>query len=151
MRMVTTTTAALALLLALGAMRPAAADDAPGQATKQGHWLYEVRIVRVDPGEAAASEAGTPFPELKDTTIQLPWSTILARLKARGTTTVLMDTRVNALDGVKSVVSEETSTPITALNFHDRNNDGARGDRSLNKAFINGPDTIKAQLDRRRM
>ncbi len=126
MKMILTTAAALALLLGLGALGPAAADDAPGQSAKQGHWLYEVRIVRVDPGEAGATEAGSPFAELKDTTVTLPWSTILKRLKARGKTTVLMDTRVNALDGVKSTVSEETSTPITALNFHDRNNEQYR-------------------------
>lgn len=126
MRMILTTTAVLALLLGLGALGPAAADDAPGQSAQAGHWLYEVRIVRVDPGEAGATEAGSPFAELKDTTVTLPWSAILKRLKARGKTTVLMDTRVNALDGVKSMVSEETSTPITALNFHDRNNEQYR-------------------------
>ena len=123
MRIPATLVAALALLLALGALRPAAAEDAPGP---RGHWLYEVRIVRVDPADAAAAETGSAFPEMDGTTIDLPWGAILKRLKQRGKTTVLMDSRLTALTGVKAVATQEASTPIVALNFQDRNNEQFR-------------------------
>lgn len=110
--------AVLALFVALGAPTTAVAEDG-----KRGEtFLYEIRIVRVDPKAAADSEAGSPFPELTETTIDLPWKTVLERLKKRGHTTVLMDTRMSAAPGIKSEVTDERITPIVALNFEDWNN-----------------------------
>lgn len=122
MRTHVTILATLAALLGLGLVGATPTAQAEDGAEGTRVWVYEVRIVRVDPSEAAASEAGSPFPELERTTIDLPWKTILARLKARGTTRVLMDTRITAMDGIKTHTREEASTPIVALNFEDWNN-----------------------------
>ncbi len=89
-------------------------------------WVYELRIVRVDPADPKASEAGSPFPELQGTTLGLGWPDILARLKQRGTTRVLMDTRVTARAGVRSTTLEESTTPVMAINSQDRNNEQYR-------------------------
>ena len=126
MRTLVTCAAVLALFIGLGAPSTAHAEDPQPGPKVNGAWLYEIRIVRVDPKAAADSEAGSPFPELSDTTIDLPWAAVLARLKERGRTTVLMDTRMSAETGIKTEVSDERITPIVALNFQDRNNEQYR-------------------------
>ena len=127
MRTLVTFMVALGLLVS-GALAPGAAraDDGKKAGGASEGWIYEVRVVRVDPSSAEASEAGSPFPQLESTTIALPWSEILARLKKRGATRVLMDTRITARTGTQSTAMEESSVPIVALNFQDRNNEQYR-------------------------
>lgn len=115
------TGAALLAAFSLMSGDAARADDGAKQSVK-GVWVTDIRVVRVDPATAAGAEAPSPFPELTGTTISLPWPEILARLKKRGTTTILLDQRATALTGHKCVLAEEYTTPLMAPISEDINN-----------------------------
>ncbi|MDF1702767.1 MAG: hypothetical protein P1V36_16585 [Planctomycetota bacterium] len=124
MRITSILAASLAVLIGaslLSAGAPAVAGDGDAK-TPSGVWVYDIRVVRVDPPMAEGAEQPSPFPEMKATTISLPWAECLARLKKRGTTTLLLDQRLTALQGRGSNVSEETTTPLLSANFEDKNN-----------------------------
>ncbi|MDA1194032.1 MAG: hypothetical protein O2894_02505 [Planctomycetota bacterium] len=112
-------------LVLLSAALLVAPQPHPAQAEEGAEepvWIYEVRVVRVDPVMAEGTEAPSPFPELQGTTVTLAYPEMLTRLKARGRTHVLMDQRISALPGIKSLASEESSEPVLVLNSEDLTN-----------------------------
>jgi hypothetical protein len=100
-----------AALLLLSPTPRARAGDPP--AAPAGVWVHDVRVVRVDLTHPETAEQAGPFPELgQGTTITLPWNVVLARLKERGRTTLLLDQRVTAMPAVKSTAQEERNVQV---------------------------------------
>jgi len=104
------------------------AADAPAAATPSAPgvgWVYDVRVVRVlgatpDAVEAPATWAqddhGAP-------TVTTSWADILVQLKARGTTTLLLDQRVTAVPNVEVEVEEGCDWQIAIFDRRDRANE----------------------------
>jgi len=94
-------------------------------------WIYDVRIVRVDPPTPEGAEKPGPFAYLSGTTIQTTWPEALAALKTRGPTTLLMDQRVTALEGHEAEAKTQRSIPLLVAQFEDINNRQRRAARLL--------------------
>lgn len=71
-------------------------------------WAFDVRVVRVETTTAETVE--TPWTPTDGTTTKLPWSDLLAALKKRGVTTVLLDQRITGL----------TNRPVEAMQQRDQ-------------------------------
>ncbi len=117
-------TAGAVLLDGVGAR----ADDAKAEAApaKAGVWVYDVRVVRVDPATKEGAEAAHPFGTLGGSTTKLAWPAALAALKQRGTTTILMDQNITTMPGDKARSHADRTVPIMALNFANRNDEQKR-------------------------
>jgi hypothetical protein len=117
-------------ILALGLLLAAAALVGPGAARAgdeeasppEGVWVFEVRVVRVDPATPETSEAPSALESVTGTTVKTGWPEILAVLKKRGKTTLLLDQRLTTLHGTKGQLNSERSVPILALNSEDMHN-----------------------------
>ena len=108
-------------LLAVSAVAGAArADD--GEDGAAGVWVYEVRVVRVDPAVAETSETPSTLESATGTTVKMGWPEMLAALKQRGRTTVLLDQRITKLEGVKGYAMTERAVPIVSIASSDINN-----------------------------
>jgi hypothetical protein len=149
---------ALAALLAATSLLSgdaARAEEDPWQDAghaPSGVWAVDVRVVRVDPAYAAGAEAASPFPERSGTTIGLAWPEILARLKKRGTTTLLCDARCTALARVKCQLSEERAVPSLGLISEDKNNKQYRSQTvktgvSYEQTLLDGRLTYQAHIN----
>ena len=125
----------LALLAGLCAMgwQPAVADDKPAAKAPAtpNVWIYDVRMVRVDPATPEGAEKPGPFADLSGTTTRATWPEALAALKNRGQTTLLMDQRVTALESEKGMVETSRSMPMLAASFADDNNRQLRSLRMM--------------------
>jgi len=117
--------AALTVTLAFALLpgRPARAED---PAVQPGVWIYDLRVVRVEPVEAAGAEAALPFGTNSGATTDLPWKDALALLKQRGRTTLLLDQRVTTLTGVKANASSERVRPVLLVNMKTKNDEQRR-------------------------
>ncbi len=96
----------------------ARADDKP----RAGVWVFDVRIVRVDPATPEVSETQSVFEQAEGTTVPMGWPQILDALKKRGKTTILMDQRLTTVEGVKGRLNNVVDHPILMVNFSDDNN-----------------------------
>jgi hypothetical protein len=92
------------------------------RAEESGVWVFDVRVVRVDPSAPEGAEQPSPFPDLRGTTTRMGWRDALAALKKRGTTTILADQRLTTVDGIMAAAKSERSVPTLAVNFSDVNN-----------------------------
>lgn len=106
----------------------ARADEGKAEAAlgKGSVWVYDVRVVRVDPATKEGAEAAHPFGSLSGTTTKLAWPAALAALKKRGTTTILMDQNITTMPGDKARGHAERVVPIMSLNFASRNDEQKR-------------------------
>ncbi len=132
----------LALAGALLAGSPARADEK--KAT--GVWVYDLRIVRVDPPTKEGAEAPHPFESLAGTTTKKSWAEQLAMLKKRGPTCLLMDQRVTTMPSEKATAASDRSVPILALNFKDKNNAQSRAANVKTGCKLDvtpGPDSMR--------
>ena len=88
---------------------------APQQAP--GTWVYDVRVVRVDPVESAVVETAASWqPSGSAGAITTTaWADLLAGLKGRGRTTILFDQRVTAISGVQTEFRQERKRPVMTL------------------------------------
>lgn len=117
MRIHYTGLAAIALFLAVFAFLSSdaarAGDDAAKQAAKL--LVYDVRIVRVVTPTPEGVEQPCPFLSGDATTITASWATVLAALKKRGVTTLLMDQRATGHAGEPVKMSDERQVPVVAM------------------------------------
>lgn len=97
-------------------------DEGPAGAGAGDVWVYDVLVVRVDPRDAGTAEQPLPFPTDGQTTVEVTRAAALQALKARGTTTLVMDTRLTVRAGRKATAREDNQTPILAPNNEDKNN-----------------------------
>jgi hypothetical protein len=113
---------ALLTLLALGALgllvgSAARAED--GAAARQGSAtsVYDVRVVRVDPVESTVLEVAPPWQPVVavGATTSVAWADLLAGLKRRGRTTILLDQRVTAIGGVPAEFKQERKCAVLML------------------------------------
>jgi hypothetical protein len=122
---------ALLLVFCPMAFNPAVAEDKPAAKAESSPavWIYDVRLVRVDPAAAEGAEKAGPFAKANGTTTSASWPEALAALKNRGQTTLLMDQRVTALEGTKAEAKMVRSLPVLAAAFQDKANRQLRSAR----------------------
>lgn len=101
----------------------ARAEDAPSTPKVPESWVYDVRVVRVDTSDAAVVETATPWKATGASAASTTsaWSDLLASLKARGRTTILLDQRVTAGDGIPTEVKHKRKRPVLALRVRSGN------------------------------
>jgi hypothetical protein len=120
--------AAVGLLLVsgaglLGATR-ARAEDAPAAGRAPTTWVYDVRVVRVDLGDAAPADPTTWKPQGDvGATTAMPWSEILATLAARGEATILLDQRVTAIEENPIQFRQKKQRRLLTLRSRQRHNE----------------------------
>ena len=113
----------LTLILLAAALLPgdrARADDKrPGSkrpdargSTGSLSQVFDIRMVRVEASHPEGIEQPCPLLSGSATTTQASWPEILAALKKRGKTTVLMDARTTTSPGKVTKVSEERQVPV---------------------------------------
>ena len=109
------------LVLAVGLLssgpQPAGADEGP-----QGMWVYDIHLVRVDTTTPEVVEAAPAFLGA-GTTVTESWAALLAKLKDRGQTTVLLDQRITSLPGSEILVRDTGDRQIEQFSRRDRNNE----------------------------
>ena len=81
-----------------------------------GVWVYDVRVVRVDLPRPEVAEEPGPFADMRGSTIALPWGEALARLRKRGSITLLLDQRITTETGVVGRAKTERMVPRAAVN-----------------------------------
>gem|GEM_PF-6126459 len=114
---------AILSLFALGAFGLLVGSGAraeEGAAARQASvtWVYDVRVVRVDQMVSATVEVGPPWQlsGAAGATTKTPWAELLASLKARGRTTILLDQRVTAIEErEKAVFRQERKRAVLLL------------------------------------
>ena len=111
MKSVLACTAVLGTLLLLSVGPAGAGDGAPAA----GVWIFDVHVVRVDSPHPEVAEQASPFAELEGATLGLPWPELLARLKLRGGTTLVLDQRVTAMPGHTARLNTDRTTPVLAV------------------------------------
>ena len=87
-----------------------AEPDAKGAAVE----VFDVRIVRVVTAVPETIENPCPILSGTDTTTELGWAEVLAALKKRGATQVLMDQRVTGAQGQLVRANQERQVPVIA-------------------------------------
>lgn len=98
------------------------ADRAMSGPESGGVWIYDIRVVRVDPPNPEVAEKHpTWFPEGTTTTTK-PWQELLTSLKQRGTSTILLDQRVTGLENSNCTAVQKRERPVLAVNNKDLNN-----------------------------
>jgi hypothetical protein len=108
---------ALLLVAATGAFLASSgsavrAEDRPGEVS--GVWVYDLRVVQVDapsPEAVEGAPALTPT-EANAATVRTGWPDILATLKARGNTTLLIDRRLTSVGGSAEVTQRWTRNAL---------------------------------------
>jgi len=112
--------AALALL-ALGTMGlligpGARAEEGTATPKLPATWVYDVRVVRVDADAAVVEVAPSWEPAgASGATTTSTWADLLAGLKARGRTTILLDQRSTTWSDVKTALKQERRRPLLTL------------------------------------
>lgn len=111
----------------------ARAGDGPSAPPLPTTWVYDVRVVRVDATAPATVEAAPPWqpPGATGATTKAAWADLLAGLKARGRTTILLDQRVTALHQEKTELKQDWRR--VALTLRTRQ-DGLQGKTELSDA-----------------
>ena len=109
-------------LLALGAVGllvgpGARAEEGAGAPKASGTWVYDVRVVRVDPAESAVLEVAPPWQPggAAGATTTAAWADLLAGLKVRGRATILLDQRLTAIGGVTTEFRQERKRMVVTL------------------------------------
>ncbi len=109
-------------LLALGAVGllvgpGARAEEGAGTPKAPGTWVYDVRVVRVDPAESAVLEVAPPWQPAgaAGATTTATWADLLAGLKVRGRATILLDQRLTAIGGVPTGFRQERKRVVLTL------------------------------------
>lgn len=95
----------------------ARAEDVPSTPKVPESWVYDVRVVRVDTTDPAVVETAPPWKAAGTSAASTssPWSDLLAGLKARGRTTILLDQRVTAGDGIPTEIKHRRKRSVLAL------------------------------------
>ena len=106
----------LATVCFLGLLAWPSADVA-GAPEETGVWIYDLRIVRVDPLSAQVAETAPDWFQDGATTTDKPWPELLRSLKTRGRTTLLLDQRVTGMTGVKTLAEQKRASPVLSTNF----------------------------------
>lgn len=110
--------------LAVAILCGSAASDAPraraegdASAPAPASWVLDVRVVRVDAIARMTVEAASPWEPTgsSGSWTKLPWAELLAGLKSRGTTTLLCEQRVTALEGAMAAIRQTRRRPALTL------------------------------------
>lgn len=111
-----------AALLGLSlATAPDAGGDG-GAATRSTGWHVEVRVVRVTTSAATVEHAPALPGSRPDGTTTAAWPDLLAALKARGTTQIVMDRSGSAVSGAPISLEQRQSENVLATIRADRGN-----------------------------
>jgi hypothetical protein len=107
-------------LAALGAVHSSAgarAEDEPTVQRPPGTWVYDVRVVRIDPSAAAVLEAAPTWNSVDPAgaVTTATWGDLLGSLKQRGRATILLDQRVTAIEGARSEFGQWRKRPVLSL------------------------------------
>jgi hypothetical protein len=95
----------------------AAAEDAGTGPQRPATWVYDLRVVRVDPPAAEVVETAaraTPA-AVTGATTTTPWADLLAGLKDRGRTTILLDQRGSAVEGGATEFHQQRRRSVLSL------------------------------------
>ena len=115
---------ALTLVLIAGLLPASSVRGEEGPGTSDAAtWLFDVRLVRVDAPTPEAVESPAPWEGAGACTTSLTWPEILAQLKTRGRTTLLLDQRITALAGSEALASQTGDRQIQQLQSRDFNNE----------------------------
>jgi len=101
----------------------ARAEDTPAVPQAPETWVYDVRVVRVDPSDPAVVEAAPLWKPAGATeaSTTAAWADLLGGLKARGRTTILLDQRVTTVAGVATEFKQQRKRPVLALHTRSAN------------------------------
>jgi len=118
------------LALGAGIARPpsvGAEEETPARAS-EGQWVFDLRVVKVVGDEALAEqEAAWAGGDAGEPIVRTAWPELLAAVKERGATTILMDRRVTALDGIPVDVVQTRSEQLEVFDRRDQNNEFWKG------------------------
>jgi hypothetical protein len=95
----------------------ARAEDGATPAPTPGTWVYDVRVVRVDPTASTVLEAAPTWKSASpaDATTIATWSDLLAGLKGRGRTVILLDQRLTGIESVPTNFSQRRKRMVLSL------------------------------------
>lgn len=95
----------------------ARAEDAPSAPKVPEAWVYDIRVVRVDPSDPAVVETAPTWKPAGATgaSTTATWADLLGGLKARGATTILLDQRVTTVAGVATEFKQQRRRPVLSL------------------------------------
>ncbi|MFV1958007.1 MAG: hypothetical protein ACC662_01205 [Planctomycetota bacterium] len=112
-------------LLAPGPVARAGDGAAPTAATSGTAWVYDVRVVRVLGTTPEAAEAPAPWAqdERGAPVVTTSWPDLLKLLKARGTTTLLLDQRVTAVANMAAEVEQRFDWQVAIFDRRDEANE----------------------------
>lgn len=115
----------LLLLGVLAAFVPGSGAQAEEEALRAVAWALDVRIVEVRSDPVAGL---TPPFDVGGTTRDFDFAKVVATLRARGATRVLMDQRVTAVEGSEAKATNEHVIPIERFDTADQNSRRVRFD-----------------------
>jgi len=104
---------ALGLLVGPGARagEPVAAPQGPAT------WIYDVRVVRVDPVDSAVVEVSPPWQPAgtAGASTTATWAELLAGVKGRGRATIMLDQRLTAISSAQTLFEQTRKRAALAL------------------------------------
>ena len=107
-------------LLASSGDRAWSEDDAT--VAPAGVWVFDVRVVRVDLASPEVTESPVPW-ETSSPMVSMPWTDVLAHLKSRGTTTLLLDQRGTSVWNEPLSLVQTHDVQIRAFQSQDVSNE----------------------------
>ena len=128
----------------------------PPAASAHESVVFDVRVVRVDPADPTVVEAPPPWQPggAAAATTTLPWADLLAGLKARGRTTILLDQRVTATDGTPTEFKQERRRAAQTLRHRNAMNDAKTevwettfAESGASGELVVGPDGLRYRVD----
>ncbi len=124
----------------------ARAEDAAAAKPRVGTWVYDVRVVRVDSTISTAVEAAPAWQPMgaSGATTTATWADLLAGLKARGRTTILLDQKVTAVDRTATEFKQERRRPVLVL--QDRVSSSAVGGDNERRSVSYVPSGANGQI-----
>jgi hypothetical protein len=97
-------------------------SDEKGGDVRDGMWVFDLRVVRVDVTTPEVTETPLPW-EAGSPLISTPWPELLKTLKGRGKTTLLLDQRGTAVWNQELVLSQFHDLQIESFQNRDFNNE----------------------------
>lgn len=121
--------AALALFLTFALLAPARPFATADEGMSPETWTFDVRAVRVDASSPDIVEKHAPWEvdaqgrEVASPAVDLPWTKILAALKERGQTTILVDQQLTGVKGQEVDMIQNRDHQVRTFQGADINNE----------------------------
>lgn len=93
------------------------AEDGAAAPKPPESWVYDVRVVRVDSADSTVLEVAPTWEPAgaSGATTTSTWADLLTGVKGRGRATILLDQRLTAMSGVRTVFKQERRRPVLSL------------------------------------